>query len=84
MTAYSGCEGTDGGSNKHSMSSTHTLWRYKDINGDRMKMMMIPHIFLQITKSTVITIEKRTRYRPAFSRVDKVKGAIREAGNAEG
>ena len=47
-------------------------------------MMMIPHFFLQITKSTVITIENRTRYRPAFSRIDKVKGAIREAGNAEG
>ena len=29
MTAYSGCEGTDGGSNKHSMSSTHTLRRHK-------------------------------------------------------
>ena len=25
-----------------------------------------------------------TSYRPAFRRVDKVKGAIREAGDAEG
>ena len=69
VRAYSGWKGTGGGSNKHSMSSTHTL-----NNAGGQSSLMIHQLMQKASQEYKI-------YRPASRRI---KSSIGKARDAEG
>ena len=75
---YSGWVATGGGSNKHSISSTHTWYTMY------VRICIWYNWFHHYFKRMKIFCMVRISHRPTFGGIVKVKGAVSLAGDAEG